>query len=469
MNISKTKNIFFPIESIGRELDYKLLVAINLIEDGERIVFGQHDQIDKIILKSNSGIYFGKNIMRSTKQSLYNKFKKNKISIVHLDEEGAIYAGDQDNWRKTLTNRLNISKMHEDDYVCTWGKFQKDHFEKLSLNNLNKPKINVTGNPRLDLLKKNYTEYFREEINSIKNKYGEFILINNNFWPLYQESGNQSFFSGNKYSVIEGAFYHPSLSKRLNLFSSWKNMTFMIGSYIELAHYLSDKFKNLNIIIRPHPDENLEFYKYVTRDIENIQINDLDNINPLIHSSKLVIHNRCTTGLQAYMSNKPIVIYDPLRLTDKEDHLLHRTGRICYTMKNVSDVVEQINSENYVFNTNFNLLDKELIFNLENESLDKLVSILNESKKRINTKEEVSISNTQLKIFSRVKSVYDLIKRPIRKNFFSEKYKNYKLAYNHFPGFDKEYLNSKIDYLGLKYNKNVKLNFFGDSLFAISL
>ena len=130
MNISKTKNIFFPIESIGRELDYKLLVAINLIEDGERIVFGQHDQIDKIILKSKSGIYFGKNIMRSTKQSLYNKFKKNKFSIVHLDEEGAIYAGDQDNWRKTLTNRINISKMHEDDYVCTWGKFQKDHFLK---------------------------------------------------------------------------------------------------------------------------------------------------------------------------------------------------------------------------------------------------------------------------------------------------------------------------------------------------
>ena len=145
-------------------------------------------------------------------------------------------------------------------------------------------------------------------------------------------------------------------------------MTFMIGSYIELAHYLSDKFKNLNIIIRPHTDENLEFYKYVTRDIENIKINNLNNINSLIYSSKLVIHNRCTTGLQADRSNKPIVIYDPLRLTEKEDHLLHRTGRIDGLLKNVSDVVEQINNENYEFNTNFNLLDKELIFNLENES-----------------------------------------------------------------------------------------------------
>ena len=57
------RNIF-PIEIIKRELDYKMLLACLILEKNQEAIIGQHDRIEKIMLKSNNGIYIGKNIMK---------------------------------------------------------------------------------------------------------------------------------------------------------------------------------------------------------------------------------------------------------------------------------------------------------------------------------------------------------------------------------------------------------------------
>ena len=60
-----TRNIYFAIEQIRRELDYKMLLACLVLEENQEAIIAQHDRIEEIMLKSNNGVYIGKNIARS--------------------------------------------------------------------------------------------------------------------------------------------------------------------------------------------------------------------------------------------------------------------------------------------------------------------------------------------------------------------------------------------------------------------
>ena len=59
----KHSNIFFPIETIDRELDAKLVLVSLMSKEVGYIVVAQHDLVIKLINLSMNGIYFGKNIM----------------------------------------------------------------------------------------------------------------------------------------------------------------------------------------------------------------------------------------------------------------------------------------------------------------------------------------------------------------------------------------------------------------------
>jgi len=132
------ENIFFPIEGIYRELDYKLLLAAMLVDEDKTITIAHHDLVDSLALKSNSGVYFGKNIMRPSKYLLLKKYKKNNFTIIHLDEEGAIFRGNKNSWNSILNDRLKINTLSNDDYVLTWGIFQKNHYKSVLNKSLKK-------------------------------------------------------------------------------------------------------------------------------------------------------------------------------------------------------------------------------------------------------------------------------------------------------------------------------------------
>ena len=155
----KHSNIFFPIETIDRELDAKLLLASLLSNKVGYIVIAQHDLVVKLINLSLNGIYFGKNIMNPNKIQMYRSAKERGFVIAHLDEEG-VYQGLQSNIESILDTRLDVTSMQSDDYVFTWGKFQEDHY-KSKCNDLNQPFITTTGNFRLDLFSKDSVTWFR--------------------------------------------------------------------------------------------------------------------------------------------------------------------------------------------------------------------------------------------------------------------------------------------------------------------
>ncbi len=173
--VSTSVNILLPIESIKREIDSKLFLAVMLSSKDRVVYIGQHNVIDKIVLKMNVGIYFGKNIFKTEFPNVdlkyYHSIKKRKFNLIYLDEEGGVYPGGKIHRSNILNKRINPKVLSAEDTICSWGEFQHNHTGQDRKNSV------ITGHPKFDLYRKNYRSFFADEVDSIKNRFSKFILI----------------------------------------------------------------------------------------------------------------------------------------------------------------------------------------------------------------------------------------------------------------------------------------------------
>ncbi|XOJ73440.1 hypothetical protein ABXT43_00860 [Candidatus Pelagibacter sp. Uisw_114] len=65
----------------------------------------------------------------------------------------------------------------------------------------------------------------------------------------------------------------------------------ILQHYIELIKQLKEKVKNLKIVIRPHPSENINHWKeFLGNETNNILISNDYTSNEMINFCELVIH-----------------------------------------------------------------------------------------------------------------------------------------------------------------------------------
>ena len=464
------QNIFFPIEAIGRELDYKLLLAALLLKNNRSIVIAQHNLVDSIITKSYCGIYFGKNVTRTSKYDLYKQYKKNDFSIIHLDEEGAVYVGNEEHWRKILTQRLDINNLQEDDFVCTWGKFQENHYKSKLINNKG-PKIHATGTSRFDIYKKPYNVIFKKETLDIKNKYGPYILINTHFAPVVYESGINDYFSEYKW-YQGGVAYGDSHKQKINVVRNWSHDILGVSSFIELAHFLSNEFPDINILIRPHPDEDASFYKTVTRNVDNIKIVQGGAVGPWLIGAEFMIHNGSTTAIESYFSGTPIITYNPSPNKNFDKEILEKFGIKCQSLDEVANNIKSImdSKKNYKAKGLLEESENNLLLNFTKEditsSLEKIIDLIIQEKKCVNLK---IVPHIVIFISEILYSLKNLIKYPLRILLYPDNHKKYLRSKIPFPGFDKNIIREKLNTLEELTGKKISFKFISKRIFIVEL
>src|SRR3989338_5972036 len=120
LNVKSKVNILFPIEVMFRELDYRLVLAVLCAKPSNQVLIGQHNVIYHSAQHMRGGIYVGRNIFdgdgfRSDENlNKYHELKKRNFVIVHLDEEGGIFPGDQKALERSLLRKLNPCYLQED-------------------------------------------------------------------------------------------------------------------------------------------------------------------------------------------------------------------------------------------------------------------------------------------------------------------------------------------------------------------
>ena len=451
-------NILLPIETINRELDFKLVLSSLLAEKGHRIYVGQHDFLMKLLPKLKNGVYIGKNIFHNfsdIEDGRFLKEIKNKgIDVIYLHEEGAVFKGDEEKWKETLSRQYNLEFFNEQDVVCLWGDFQKTYDETRSQS----LRLEVTGHPRFDLYKEEWQSYFESEIQKIKEKYGNYILINGNY-GLYNHG------LGLEYVLSDIVGYHPedpvSRMERIDFINYTGSQCL---SMVQLTHYLSITYPDMNFVYRPHPSENQNFYETVFKDVKNIFVNHDGAVSPWILASQAIIHDGCTTALEASLAGKPVINYKPVENIENDIWLPNQLGIRCETNEEVKEIID--NLKNYSFKIEDIESEekvKSLVYNFGNDSFAKLISLVDE---------EAILKDHKLSLHPKdsfIKLQYLIA--DTKRQLYLLKNKNSKQAAAYhkrkFYGFDKTYIKRKVDVLEKMLDKKIDLKYHNSYLIEI--
>jgi hypothetical protein len=118
-------------------------------------------------------------------------------------------------------------------------------------------------------------------------------------------------------------------------------------AFIELIPRLLDKYSNHSIIIRPHPAEKHERWKEIVSQFKKVEVIHKNNVIEWILASEVVIHSNCTTGVEAFILDKPVVAYRP-EVSEKYDAQL--PNMVCQNVFNEDQLLNLL--DDILFNGN---------------------------------------------------------------------------------------------------------------------
>jgi hypothetical protein len=75
---------------------------------------------------------------------------------------------------------------------------------------------------------------------------------------------------------------------------------------------LADAFPDRLFIVRPHPSENHASWVELARPHDNLQAVHEGNVIPWLLAADVLIHNGCTTSVEAHLLGRPSIAYQPV-------------------------------------------------------------------------------------------------------------------------------------------------------------
>ena len=334
-----------------------------------RFVVGHRYTIYDMAMELGSGVYIGQNMRPvapwTNKDSLLKRLQAMRArgtTLMVLDEEGGIMAGDETRWKQWLDFRVDATALQPQEHLCTWGNWQRDYYRGLDVPNASH--IHTTGHPRFDLYKPQFRSYYDEETNKWKERFGDFVIINTNFtWANH--------FMGDKFLFSENSYYDPSdPQKRLDFVRQWSHVGQVRSKMVALVMRLSVEMPHLNFVIRPHPSENMQSYRTIFGDAPNVFVEHEGSVGPWLLASRALIHDGCTTAVEAHFCGVPILNYKGV-IDERYDLMLpNALGERCESEDRVLDCLQQImrGDQNVGRTTTLPTQATDLIHNFEHDA-----------------------------------------------------------------------------------------------------
>ncbi|MDD5450337.1 MAG: hypothetical protein PHT49_00330 [Desulfovibrionales bacterium] len=311
-------NLYLPVEVKNRELYSKVLLAKYAAEKGFNVILGRKNDLNRLVLRMPAGIYFGLGVPENYKNFYRTLFELGNIVVV-CEEEGLItYTDDM-----YLDMRISSKAMEYVDLLFSWGA---DNRNIISSNKKElSHKIKITGHPRFDLLKPEFSNVYKKEIAIIRKKYNKYILICTSF-----PSCNH-FVPGIDYvqSLIDKKVLKSQES--IDNFKRYQKIkTKTLHSFLEAIPLLAKKCPGTDIVVRPHPSENKEVYVKLAREFNNVHVeSNIFSVHPWILAAEALVHHYCATAVEAYAANVPRFSLRPEADPLSEKEIPFECSKVC--------------------------------------------------------------------------------------------------------------------------------------------
>ena len=337
----KTKlQLLIPVENQVREFDAKLLLACIAARRGFSAVIGSRREMEFRIASFPRSLYLSKS-MTIRSALLFKAAHKVGHNIVAWDEEALVHLPPN----TYFSDRLSPRSIRYVSHLLAWGQDNADLWRQYPYLPNGIP-IHITGNPRTDMLRSEMRPFFSEGVEKIRQKYGNFILVNTNFNHVNAFSPDMNLFKPIKKPGETPRFGRGARGMSREFakgLSDHKQAIFQ--DFQKLIPALERLFPDCTIIVRPHPTENQQIYRNIAVKCKRVQVTNEGNVVPWILASKAVIHNCCTTGLEAYVMRVPAISYRAT-VNDYYDMGFYRLPNLlshqCFDFEELQSTLEDI-------------------------------------------------------------------------------------------------------------------------------
>lgn len=292
--------LLLPVETKAREFHAKLLLAAVAAEQGWQVLLGEQNAMVRQLAHLPRGVYIDKSIAR-TKTKHFKRLRDRGHRVAAWCEEGLVYR----NTESYLHERIDLDSLAEVDAFFCWGGVQREAILRKAAGQ--EDKLIEAGNPRFDLLRTGYRDLFKAEAERLRREHGAFILVNTNFARYNHFNGENHLIEVQK---ERGAI---KTAEQEQFFVDWRDfLGELFHAFAAVMPELARAFPGRKIILRPHPSENHRRWAEICAGINGVEVIYEGNALPWLLAGEVLIHNSCTTGLEAYLMDRPVLTYRPV-------------------------------------------------------------------------------------------------------------------------------------------------------------
>jgi surface carbohydrate biosynthesis protein len=293
--------LYLPIEETRRELAARLLLACFAAEQGVTTIIGQQSLLDHNLARMPRGVVLlkGNDAVQRQKMALCKRL--GYMTAAFEEEMFGVCSAEQ------ILRLYDPGVVEVCDLFLAQGAFQRDtlasRYPQIAA------RIAVVGNPRADLLTPGFLDNHRPAAAQIRARFGRFILVNTNFGTVNAAIGNvfDSYDMCARIGLMDAATEKGRAD--FNEWCGWERLNF--GAAVRFIDWIERNRPDLAVVLRPHPSENPQFWERGYAGHARVSVETAGSFIPWLMASEMLVHTGCTTGMEAFVMERPAVSLKP--------------------------------------------------------------------------------------------------------------------------------------------------------------
>jgi surface carbohydrate biosynthesis protein len=303
MNNRQNKNFIILVEMLERELPAAALLGSELAGRGHNVWLIEKGRFRKSPASFAPSMVLEKGLTTGCLER-YRAVRRAGHLITVMCQEGFTYRSGED----YIERRVWGETVDTVDSLFLWGERQKTDLERFL------PKVRyygVTGSPRFDLLHDRFNKCWEAQEADIRRQYGNFVFFTSRFGAVNHFRRDLQGTLDRRAEIYTGEA-QETVDER---FTFLRNLFL---AFVDAVGQMARRFPDLQFIVRPHPLENVDAWKSDCREFGNVLVRDGGSAIPWMRAARCVVHNACTTGIEAYILNRPVTEYYPASIRRSE-------------------------------------------------------------------------------------------------------------------------------------------------------
>ncbi|MFT3987562.1 surface carbohydrate biosynthesis protein [Aestuariivirga sp.] len=315
----RPQTLTIPVETLNREFDAKLHLALRAAGRGWRVIFGGRTAIHQNLPRIPQSIYLSKGVRIGNRRILRLLEQLGHV-IVALDEESLIRQSDEAHLMMLDAETFNRPRL-----LFAWGENNAEVWR--SFEGYQDAPILPVGNPRMDLLRPELRDFYRPAADIIRQRFGDFILLSSNFSMVNHYIADHVRFrtSETADTVRRDALKQGLIDHKQVVFDAFRLMV------PELAQAIAPA----TLIVRPHPSENAAAWQAAAQGLKNVQVIHEGPMAPWLIAARGLVQNGCTSAVEAAVIGTPALAYHPVVSNLFEVELSDAVSTDCRTVEDV--------------------------------------------------------------------------------------------------------------------------------------